>query len=86
MLIYILPRSLLHTVYQSFIRTHLENRDIIYNQTYNAIFEQKLESIRYNSALARVGGRRGTSEEKLCNELGLENLEKRRWYMKVWCF
>ena len=33
-----------------------------------------------------MGARRGTSEGKLYNELGLENLEKRSWYKKICCF
>ena len=32
--------------------------------------------------LAITGAIRGTSKEKLYQELGLESLEKRRWYQK----
>ena len=42
--------------------------------------------IQYNSAQAITGAIRGTSTEKLYNELGLETLEKRRWYRKLCCF
>ena len=71
------------TIYKSFIRPH---QDITYDQAYNVSFHQKLESIQYNSALAIMGAIRGTSLEKLFNELGLETLEKRRWYRKLCCF
>ena len=81
-----LPRLPLLTIYKSFIRPHLDYGDIIYDQAYNVSFHQKLESIQYNSALAITGAIRGTSTEKLYNELGLENLEKRRWYRKLCCF
>ena len=64
------------TIYKSFIRPHLEYGDIIYDQAYNVSFPPKLESIEYNSVLAITGAIRGTSIEKLCNELGLETLEK----------
>ena len=74
------------TIYKSFIRPHLDYGDIIYDQAYNVSFHQKLESIQYNSALAITGAIRGTSTEKLYNELGLETLEKRRWYRKLCCF
>ena len=80
-----LPRLPLLTIYKSFIRPHLDYGDIIYDQAYNVSFHQKLESIQYNSALAITGAIRGTSTEKLYNELGLETLEKRRWYRKLCC-
>ena len=64
------------TIYKWFIRPHLDYEDIIYNQAYNVSFHQKLESIQYNSALAITGAIRGTSTEKLYNELGLEPLKK----------
>ena len=70
----------------SFIRPHLDYGDIIYNQAYNISFHQKLESIQHNSALTIKGAIRGTSTEKLYNKLGLEILEKRRWYKKLCCF
>ena len=81
-----LPRLPLLTIYKSFIRPHLDYGDIIYDQAYNVLFHQKLESIQYNSALAIAGTIRGTSTEKLYNELGLETLKKRRWYRKLCCF
>ena len=49
-------------------------------------FHQKLESIQYNACLAITGAIRGTSEEKLYQELGLETLQLRRWYRKPGMF
>ena len=45
-----------------------------------------MESIQYNAALAITGAIRGTSREKLYQELGLELLRKRRWYRKICYF
>ena len=59
----------------SFTRSYLDCRDIIYDQAYNVSFHEKLESVQYNSALAITGAIRGTSTEKLYNELGLETLK-----------
>ena len=73
------------TVFKSFIRPHRDYGDIIYDQAYIS-FHQKLESIQYNSALVITAAIRGISLEKLHNEVGLETLEKRRWYRKLWCF
>ena len=41
----ILPRSTLLTICKSFIRSHLDYSDIIYDQAYNALFHQKLELV-----------------------------------------
>ena len=41
----ILPRPAVLTICKSFIRPHLDNGDIIYDQAYNLSFHKKLESI-----------------------------------------
>ena len=82
----ILPRSALLTIYKSFIRPHLDYGDIIYDQPYNASFHQKLELLQYNACLAITGEIRGTSREKLYEELGLESLQIRCWFRKLSCF
>ena len=61
----ILPRSSLLTIYKTFIRSHLDYADIIYDQAYNSAFHDKLESIQYNACLARTSAIRGTSTEKI---------------------
>ena len=82
----ILPRLPLLTIYKSFIRPYLYYGDIIYDQVCNVSSHQKLESVQYHSALVITGAIRGTSIEKLYNELGLETFEKRIWYRKLCCF
>ena len=66
-----LPSLSLHTIYESFIRPHLDYGNIMYNQAYNALFYQKLKSIKYSLALAVTGTIRETSTNKLYNELQL---------------
>ena len=70
----ILPRSSLLTIYETFIRSRLDYA-IIYDQAYNSTFHDELESIQYNACLAITGAIRGTSTEKICQELGLESLK-----------
>ena len=82
----ILYRLPLLTIYKSFIRPHLDYGDIIYNQVYTALFYQKIDSVQYNPALAITVAKRGTSKKILYQELGLETLEKRKWYRKLCCF
>ena len=73
-------------VYKAFIRSHLDYGDIIYDQPNNDSFVRKLESIQHNAALAITGAIKGTSKERLYEELGLESFEKRRWYRRMCLF
>ena len=80
-----LPRISLITIFKSFIRPLLDYGDIIYDRAYNTSFHQNIESIQYNAALAITGAVRGTSREKLYQELGFESLQHTRWYRKLCC-
>ena len=75
----ILPQTSSTTIYKSFARPHLDYGDIIYDQTINESFHQRIESIQYNAAIAITGAIRGTSSENFYQELGLESLRSRRW-------
>ena len=70
-----LPRTSLIIIFRSFIRPHLHYGDIIYDRAGNTSFHQNIESIQYNAALATTGAVRGTSREKLYQELGFESLQ-----------
>ena len=72
----LLPRAPLITIYKSFIRPHLDYGDMIYDQTFNMSFQQKMETVQYNAALAITGTVRGSSRERLYQELGLETLRQ----------
>ena len=79
----LLPRAALISIYKAFVRPH---GDVLYDQAFNASFHEKLESIQYNACLALTGAIRGTSKEKMYQELGLESLQIRRWYRKLCLF
>ena len=79
----VLSRQALITIYKSFVRPHLDYGDIIYDKAFNESFHAKLESLQYNAALAITGAIRGSSSEKVYEELGLETLKLRRWYRKL---
>ena len=82
-----LPRQSLVTIYiYGFYKTPSRLRDIIYDQTNNNSFHQKMDSVQYNAALAITGAIRGTSREKLFQELGLESDCKRQLYRKLCYF
>ena len=79
----LLPRSSLLTIYKCFIRHHLDYGDVIYDQLNLSSLANKIESVQYNTALAITGAIRGTSKEKLCQELGFESLKDRRWLRRL---
>ena len=60
------------------VAPHLGYGDVIYDQTSNSTLSGKIESVQYNSALGITSAIRGTSREKLCQELGLECLKDRK--------
>ena len=79
----VLPSPSLINIYKAFIRPHLDYGDIIFDQAFDNTFHQRLESIQYNTTLAITGAIRGTSKEKLYQELGFEFLQCRRWFRKL---
>ena len=45
-----------------------------------------IESVQYNAALAITGAIKGTSQQKIYNELGFESLRFRRWFRRLFAF
>ena len=82
----ILLRTSLVTIYKLFIRLHLDYGDVVYDQPSNDAFSNKLETVQYNAALAITGAIKGTSCEKLHQELGLEYLQQRRCMRRLCLF
>ena len=79
----LLPRSTLLTIHKSFFRPHLNYDDVIYDQPNYSRLSDKIETVQYNAALAITDAIRGTSKEKLNQELGLESLKDRRWLRRM---
>ena len=79
----LLPRTALITIYKAFVRPHLDYGDILYDQAFNLSFQKRLESIHYRACLAITGAIRGTSREKIYQELDLESLQSRQWYILI---
>ena len=55
----LLSRSSLLTIYKSFVKPHLDNGDVIYDQSNNSCLSDKIETLQYNAALAITGAIRG---------------------------
>ena len=71
------------TIYKSFVRPILDYGDNIYDKPHKGSFIEKLERVQYNACLVITGAFKGTSRERLYQELGLESLKDRRWYQKM---
>ena len=50
------------------------------------LFHERLESSQCNATLAIAGVIRGSSREKLYQELVFESLQQRQWYRKLYLF
>ena len=91
-----LPRRILIELYKLYVRPHLDYGYIIYHIPHKiSDFSQQvslnnrmeqLESAQYSAALAVSGAWRGTSREKLYDELGWESLNLRRWSRRLVLF
>ena len=65
----IIPRTALLTFYKSFLRPNLDYGYVIYDRAFNESFQSKLESVRYNVALAITRAIKGSSREKLYQDI-----------------
>ena len=74
----LLPWQSLLTIYKSFIRSHLDYGDIIYDQPFNESRSNRIVC-PIEAALAITGAIQGSFRKKLYQELGLEHLHLRRW-------
>ena len=82
----LLPRYSVITLYKSFIRPHLDYADIIYDQPNNLNLCNKIETCQYNAALVITSAIRGSSRERLSQELGFGYLGSRMWWRKLCTF
>ena len=78
-------RSALLPIQKTFVQPDLHYGDI-YEKAYNLPVHQKIKYVQYNTCLAITGAIRGTSKEKLDDELGLESLQLYRWFRKLFYF
>ena len=78
-----LSRKQLLTIYKTFVRSHLDYADIIYEKLFNEKLKGKLKKVQYSAELIITGAEKGTSREGLYKELGLEPLCDRRCYHKL---
>ena len=79
-----LPWNSLFIICKSFVRHHLEYRDILYDQPNNKCLCKKMRL--FNTMLVWPLTVPSKAHLKLNNELGLESFEFRRWFRKLCLF
>ena len=79
-------RNSLLTIYKSFVMTNLDYVDIINDNPFNESLKRKIEMVQYNVGLIITSAFKGTSRDKIYEELGLESLADRRWTRKLLFF
>ena len=82
----ILSRRGFLTIYKSFARPNLDYADIVYEKPLNESFKRKIEMVQYNTAFIITGAFKGTSRDKIYQELGLDSLADRRQTRKLFFF
>ena len=71
-------RKSLSTIYKSFFRSNLDYSDMIYDKSFYQSFKEKIEMVEYKAALVIIGTTKGTSSDRLYQELGSGFLGDRR--------
>ena len=92
------PRRALEVVYKLYVRPHLDYGDVLYHipDNENPTFDStnytvhplmaRVESVQYEAACVISGAWKGSSREKLYNELGWESLYHRRNFRRLCIF
>ena len=74
---YVFSKHSLLAIYKSYLRPHLDCGYVIYDRPHSQAFSNKLEAVRYSTALAVTGAIRG---------LGFESLKSLSWFRRLSCF
>ena len=81
-----LPCDILLRIYKSFVRSHLDYGDIVYDKPNNESFASRLERVLYKACLPTTGAIQAISNKCNYKELGLESLSDRRRVRKLILF
>ena len=81
-----LSRKTLLTIYNSFVRPNVDYADIIYDKPFNESCKTQIEMTQYRVALFITREIKGTSRDRLYQEIGLKSLADRRWSRKIFFF
>ena len=87
------PGKTLDQIYKMYVRPHLDFCDVIYHipkneSSFDSSFRlsywmEQIERVQYKAALAVTGTWKGTSTNKIYEELGWEPLSDRRWFRRL---
>ena len=65
----LMPREDLVTTYKAFARAHLNYGDLLFDQAFNVLFHEKLETIKCKASLDMTGTIRGTSKDNSLSKI-----------------
>ena len=82
----ILPKPALVTIYKIFIIPYLNYSNIVCAKTHNNSFHNKFETTHYNTYFSLTVTFRGTSADKISQQLGFRSLQYRRWFERICLF
>ena len=82
----ILSKKSLLTIHKSIVRPNLDYADIIYDKTFHESFKEKIKMVQYKAALVITGAIKGTSGDRLYQELGVKSLAVKRWSSRLFFF
>ena len=68
------------------MRLHLYYGEVIFDKANNNSFPQRLESFNKRLYFEITGSFKGSSTERLYQELGLQSLQNRQWFRKLSVF
>ena len=68
------PGTTLNTIYKAFVRPRLDYSAVLYDQAFNNLFTEYLESVQYNACLPLAGVIMGTSKDEIYQKVGSEVL------------
>ena len=74
------------TIYKSLVQPHQDYSDMVYDQPNNQRFPKKIESVKYNAALAITNAIKRTSRTQFYKGLGIGSLSFRRWLRRLVLF
>ena len=73
-----LPLDALLEIYKSFVRSHLDYNETVYDKPNNESFTNVLERVQYESYLTITGAIQSTFHKRLNKELSLKSLSDKR--------
>ena len=81
-----LSRKTLLSICKSFNKPNLDYAYITYDKPFNESSKKEIEMVQHSACLFITGATKGTSRNRVYQELSLESLVDQRWSIKLFFF